>query len=410
MIITQEKATEAIQAGMCCSAALAKTIANRLKAGLDATCQINEYRLISTYLDILNSYQWGPNCSCSLTGEWWVAGGFGQGRMVFDGAGGVTYFLNSSTFATGTYVENQNGSISIVINDPDIPLLTMNITIFPTNGQSFFNEACTLFDSVGYILNEEIESTAVFTLNTTKYQNVSITVDGTTIFTYSAPFLDVGEGELPLFIAAFNSYMQVTGGAYIATILSSTSFQINAPGIYDGLTVQFVSTFATFSTEFAGGESGGYEESRFVLSNCTQAATTLTIEEIDFSQQIILSVYSTSSSITIAEIIVPGGTVSSMEELVQYFNDNLQATYIDQVIWDGTTLTVIAHNPSIITNPVILSYTNMSAEEIISTNQYACTDQDPPADCTEAYNCLSQSDLIYIVRALDRFCSIYNCC
>jgi hypothetical protein len=235
---------------------------------------------------------------------------------------------------------------------------TINLVVYPTNGVSFFNESCTIFDGTSFTYTEE-EATSANIVVPGKYINPYITVNGVTIFSFSG-ILDVNDGPLFLtnFVTAFNNYMSSISGDYEMLLVSTTEFQIKGPGEVDGQEVAFEYGSSARTATFAGGTSPGFEETQLVLSNCLQGEAVFNVnaEDIDFTQDITLSVYSLAGETTIAEIIVPGEGVTSLEELVAYFNSNLVPPYFTEFILDGSNIIVRSEDPSYIANPTILNY------------------------------------------------------
>jgi hypothetical protein len=354
MIVTQTLAEQAVQSATCCLAKIGKKISDLTRYGLDFSCQISEYNLLNAYVKILSNYQWEPECSCNIAGTWWAAGSY-PGRLTFLGDGTVSWFINSELGFTGTYTFDDAGSMSIFI---EAGLGDLNLVVYPTNGVSFFNESCTIFDGTSYVYIEEEATSANITVPG-KYINPSITVDGEVIFSFSG-ILDVNAGPVFLtnFVTSFNNYMSIVSGDYEMLLISATEFQITGPGEVDGQDVSFLFGGGSITETFAGGTSPGFEETQLVLSNCLQGEAVFNVnaEDIDFTQDITLSVYSLAGETTIAEIIVPGEGVTSLEELVAYLNSNLVPPYFTEFILDGSNIIVRSEDPSYIANPTILNY------------------------------------------------------
>lgn len=354
MVVTQTLATQAVQSATCCLAKIGKKISDLTRYGLDFNCEVSKYNLLKAYIKILSEYQWGPNCSCSIEGIWWAAGSY-PGRLTFFGDGTVSWFINSELGFTGTYTFDDAGSMSIYIEAGEG---TINLVVYPTNGVSFFNESCTIFDGTSYVYIEE-EATSANIEVTSKYINPYITVDGVIIFSFSG-IVDVNDGPIFLtnFITAFNNYMSTIDGEYQMFLVSPTEFQITGPAEVDGLDVSFRYGASSRTSTFEGGVSPGFQETQLVLSNCqnSQAVFNVSEEDIDFTQDISISIYSLSSELTVAEIIVPGNTASSVEELVDFLNNNLLDPYFTSFTLEGSTILVGSQDPVYIANPVIFSF------------------------------------------------------
>lgn len=356
MIVTQTLAEQVVQKATCCLAKIGKEISDRFKYGMSAECQLSEYKLLEHYIKILSEYQWAPDCSCDITGIWWGAGDF-TGRLQFLGNGTVVWIINSLLFESGTYTFDESGSMSIFI---EADFGTINLSLYPTTGDSFFNESCTIFDGTSFTYVEETETEANLVIPG-KYINPFIQVDGVTIFSFSG-LLDVNDGPIFLtnFIEAFNNYMTSISGEYQMFLVSPTELKITGPPEVDGLDVSFryAASASTITSTFEGGVSPGFQETQLVLSNCqnSQAVFNVFEEDIDFTQDISISIYSLSSELTVAEIIVPGNTASSLEELVEFLNSNLLEPYFTSFTLDGSSILVGSQDPVYIANPVILTY------------------------------------------------------
>ncbi len=354
MIVTQTLATQAIQSATCCLAKIGKKISDLTRYGLDFNCAVSEYNLLKAYIKILSEYQWEPSCSCNIEGTWWAAGSY-PGRLTFFGDGTVSWFINSELGFFGTYTFDAAGSMSIYIEAGEG---TINLVVYPTNGVSFFNESCTIFDGTSYVYVEE-EATSANIVITGKYRNPRIIVNGVTIFSFSG-LLDINSGPIFLtnFVTAFNNYMSTIDGEYQMFLVSSTEFQITGPSEVDGQDVSFDFGFNSVDSVFEGGVSPGFQETQLVLSNCqnSQAVFNVSEEDVDFTQDISISIYSLSSELNVAEIIVPGNTASSLEELVEFLNSNLLEPYFTSFTLDGSSILVGSQDPVYIANPVILTY------------------------------------------------------
>lgn len=362
MIVTQTLVTQAVQSATCCLAKIGKKISDLTKYGLDFNQQLSEYNLLKAYIKILSDYQWEPSCNCSIEGTWWAAGGY-TGRMTFFGDGTVSWFINSELGFTGTYTFDAAGSMSIYI---DAGFGTINLVVYPTNGVSFFNDACTIFDGTSYVYVEE-EATSANIEVTGKYINPYITVDGVTIFSFSG-ILDISSGPLFLtnFVTAFNNYMSTIDGDYQMFLVSPTEFQITGPSGVDGQTVAFEYGFGSITSTFEGGVSPGFQETQLVLSNCqnAEAIFNVTEENVDFSQDITITLYSLSAGSSVSDLVIPGNTTSSLGELVDYCNNNLIPPYFTDFELDGSSIIVRSQDPVYIANPTLFTYEDLSAGSV----------------------------------------------